>query len=467
MCGIVGIVGDMNHASVKAFKTMLFLDTIRGKDSTGIAAIPTAYGEDTDPLIVKALGTAEKFLDTKEVQSTLTYSKMGFIGHNRAATVGVKTAENAHPFRHEHITGVHNGTLEYGATDLLSPDKDFGTDSETIYWAIAHKGLEWTLARLHGAFALAWFDAKERTMNFIRNSERPFWTGFTENDRQMVFGSDKDLLNLAIRYGKMTPVAKWHEMDTGLHCSLKIPDSFTEFPFTLDHTKQVDYSKLIGSEPNVWGGWEKKWSSYGGSKFSSRTYKPPVVVGGTDTKETKTSRKKSKARAKIITKKWNQFNDWKHTRLEQPAYVQSLFLGLPKSSDGILAIEGQLDEMGAELSDMQWDSIEDNSVASTTKLITKMKQEVRLLDITELWNGVLEIDASIFPQLKEGVSSGYRDLTVGEYKNLLEESPCSGCGAYLDPKVDLPHTVLPIGENDETFLCSDCQQNELFSSYVR
>lgn len=175
MCGIVGRAGPLSIHDEKMFKTMLLLDYFRGQDSTGFAAIRESGRVEVlkvsdDPIILMQHRDFEYVLNGN--------TDAVWIGHNRATTVGATNRANAHPFTCEHITGVHNGTLERGSfTELANRlPEEYGTDSETIFAHMACYGIDDTISRMAGAWTLVWFDAITKTLNMIRNDERPLYT---------------------------------------------------------------------------------------------------------------------------------------------------------------------------------------------------------------------------------------------------------------------------------------------------
>jgi len=115
ICGIVGVVIKANNGLTKriedSFYNLLFVDTLRGDDSTGIIAVE----KDTTFHIMKEASEAAWFIPQAQ------YSKVGkgmwttgkaLIGHNRKGTMGKVEDENAHPFVvDDDFAMVHNGTL--------------------------------------------------------------------------------------------------------------------------------------------------------------------------------------------------------------------------------------------------------------------------------------------------------------------------------------------------------------------
>ena len=114
MCGLVAIISKNQHGFLfndgKLFEQMLYADALRGMDSTGIYGI-NKYG---NLKMVKAAKAAAEFIGTKTFQDFKNEIVNKFrvvVGHNRAATKGATTDDNAHPFIEDHICLVHNGTL--------------------------------------------------------------------------------------------------------------------------------------------------------------------------------------------------------------------------------------------------------------------------------------------------------------------------------------------------------------------
>lgn len=191
MCGIVGLLsndytGTSYLKKKRTFSQLLFADTLRGTDSTGVFAIPT--GLDPKPLIIKRAMAAPDFLDLKPVDTYLSQIEKFWasVGHNRAATRGKVNNQNAHPFNVGHITLVHNGSLV--TTHGLPEHEQFDVDSHAIAHTINKVGIENCSDMFNGAFALVWHDDRNNTINLFRNSERPLYfsktvaTGNTSGD---------------------------------------------------------------------------------------------------------------------------------------------------------------------------------------------------------------------------------------------------------------------------------------------
>lgn len=203
MCGIVGCIGNMGKPENKAFEELLFVDTLRGADSTGVISVN--YQDKASSF--KRAYPAQDFLSMKQAAS-LIFSGKVLIGHNRWATKGAVNHLNAHPFEHGDVIGVHNGTIRNQS--LLTDHKDFPVDSDNVFYSIDKLGIEKTIASLDGAYALVWYDKKEKKVNIIRNKERTLFYTFTDKSKQLFFASEEWMLygilgRNGIKHGKILP----------------------------------------------------------------------------------------------------------------------------------------------------------------------------------------------------------------------------------------------------------------------
>ncbi len=186
MCGLVGMIGNITSDLKKVFTDMLLIDTIRGPHSTGVMTVGEFGDKDID--IIKQVGTAFDLTDCKAYEEAMLCSKVCLMGHNRWATKGKITRNNAHPFECGNLIGAHNGTLRNQS--LLCDYKLFPVDSENIYHHMNIHGLEDTIKNLNGAFALTWWNKDEETINFIRNNERPLFFCYTKDRKTLLWASE-------------------------------------------------------------------------------------------------------------------------------------------------------------------------------------------------------------------------------------------------------------------------------------
>lgn len=182
MCGLVSILskrnGGFQYKEVEAWQEMLIFDQVRGEDSTGAL---TVLGN-SQVKSIKIGSHAQDLFRTNGWNPFISSARQTgrvLIGHNRKATKGSISSENAHPFNEGHIHLVHNGTLN-NHSELIERE----VDSNSIAAAFAKEEAEKVIEKLGGAFALIWYDRKKKKVFAVRNKERPLW--LFENDG--VFG---------------------------------------------------------------------------------------------------------------------------------------------------------------------------------------------------------------------------------------------------------------------------------------
>jgi predicted glutamine amidotransferase len=194
MCGLIGVaIADKNSwftsAKLGLFaETAALIGTTRGQDGTGIALVK----KPNEPAGVYKEGIPGwNFLDTRvwtSVKSNL-YGASALLLHTRKATTGTPRYSNTHPFSRGPVTLEHNGTLR-------AYPKRFDTDSEYLCEAIAKSAdVPTTLAGTDGAYALAWHDARNGTVNLARNSERPLVVMTSEKEGIVMWASEEWMLD--------------------------------------------------------------------------------------------------------------------------------------------------------------------------------------------------------------------------------------------------------------------------------
>lgn len=220
MCGIVATFGKIDHTIHTIFETMLSVGIVRGADSTGIAGIGDKIS------IVKDTIFPIELLRTKDYQENILKNRnICLIGHNRAATRGTISKNNAHPFKHKHITLVHNGTLLNQIDNKIKSD----TDSESICIGIATKGIDEVWKELNGAAAVVYFNENDNSINFITNGERPITWGYSKDLKTAFFASDSWMIRKPVEYNniKLSKDMIWK------------PENNELWTLTFDNKKQI------------------------------------------------------------------------------------------------------------------------------------------------------------------------------------------------------------------------------------
>jgi predicted glutamine amidotransferase len=192
MCGIVGVVGEIDYELTKAFTMMLQFDVVRGKDSTGIVCVD----KDGNVSSAKETWLPTDFIQHREVEDILkSTGKRVLIGHNRHATVGKVNKAGAHPFEFDNVIGVHNGTTpKYKFKDA----EKFNVDSEALYNHIDKEGIESMWGNMSGAASLAFYHKLTRRFHLLRNDERPMFVAFTKDNKSMLFASEPWMIQAVV-----------------------------------------------------------------------------------------------------------------------------------------------------------------------------------------------------------------------------------------------------------------------------
>lgn len=264
MCGIVFVGGTtLSATNIERFEQLLYADTFRGEHSTGVMSYFHPPAKEPEILIEKKAVPGDVFIRSgllekvKELKyptqyspNTMTSANPKFmVGHNRYATAGAVNDRNAHPFQHGPVTLVHNGSLV--DQSLLPEHKNFAVDSENICYSIATIGIEETIKKLHGAFTLVWHDARDNTLNFLRNDERPFhmlemssgdWYGASEEAMVMWIMTRK----------KYNPTIKRHfELEVGVQYVFDVSDR--SFKFKEERKHELPTFRSTYSYATTWG----------------------------------------------------------------------------------------------------------------------------------------------------------------------------------------------------------------------
>lgn len=197
MCGQFGIVTKSANFNADDFMTDAYVTSqLRGVDSSGIATINT----DKNTYYLHKLPVAGSFFVNDRVAkryiNQLTSPRVIGMGHVRAATSGIVSISNAHPFEIDDegsdiLVGTHNGTLTGWST--RRGGKHFDVDSEWALWRITIDGLE-AFKDFTGAYSFVWWTGADKdTLCMARNKERPMAIAFLK-EGGMAYASEPGML---------------------------------------------------------------------------------------------------------------------------------------------------------------------------------------------------------------------------------------------------------------------------------
>ena len=195
MCGIVGLISK-NQAGfwsshVDIFTDMLIMDQLRGMDGTGVFGV---Y-KNRQAFLTKAGTHASNFTalkDYAQFKERMLKSMTMVFGHNRKATVGDISSVNSHPFFEDNIIGIHNGFIGNASTF----DSKAAVDSQALFRGLNKGEPKDILSRVQGAYALVWYDKRDKTLRVARNAERPLYVADTDNF--MAFASEPWMIFAAL-----------------------------------------------------------------------------------------------------------------------------------------------------------------------------------------------------------------------------------------------------------------------------
>lgn len=200
MCGIWGVFSrnkmGLFAKEIEVAKTMMLLTQLRGADSTGVACV--TLKPNNPARVIKGLGgpnflmqQGKAWFDFEEI---ITRSGKALFGHGRSATVGSVLVKNAHPFKEKGMTFVHNGTIRSG----LELTKEVEVDSHALCISIEKQGIVKALEEVVGAWAFFLHDARDNSIMFGRNRERPLH--FFEHQQTVYFMSSKESLQFVLEH---------------------------------------------------------------------------------------------------------------------------------------------------------------------------------------------------------------------------------------------------------------------------
>lgn len=195
MCGLFGAKSNtyLSKLEKENFQKLAVYSSFRGWHSTGVAIGSWKKKKQIDISIKKGVLAPWNFFNTKEVDdAVMAHGKFLLLGHNRSATIGSVTHDNAHPYWEGPIVGAHNGTV-----NAFNPsDATKSTDSRELIKFLAENDIKETVKKAeYGAFALTWTDRRDGSFNMCRNDRRPLWVAADVGQGTMYWASTEAILN--------------------------------------------------------------------------------------------------------------------------------------------------------------------------------------------------------------------------------------------------------------------------------
>lgn len=259
-----------------AMKDLLYLDTLRGRDSTGLAVVD----RNRQSIIRKSTIPGHEFIEIPGNFERITSSgDQLWIGHNRFKTVGSLNRANAHPFEvcnddgQVELIGAHNGTLD-NKWELEKELADkYETDSEALMNLLVEANdVKEAIGMCRGAWSLTWWNAPNNTLHFLRNDQRPLCYAYTKDRKALIWASEAWMLIAAARRHGIDldendkGVACWSTLPNSLY-TLEIPQKRDEVLPNLKRKGGYD-----GCKPIPFQAAHKKWDWFGFQDDDSKRY---------------------------------------------------------------------------------------------------------------------------------------------------------------------------------------------------
>lgn len=232
MCGLCGAISTyLDPSEIAIVKELMVVSSLRGRYGSGVVAVPMKSSQSIR--MAWTPESASAFAYDEHFNKQLKQKCCVVAVHARLPTSGGMDVEDNHPIRSKdgtgHIIGMHNGTMKT-VNGVEVKDKEH--DSKLLFDAIEDVGPEVALRNSEGAYALVWVDTRDRTLNFLRNTDRPLFFAYNEDFNGTLFwASEAGALNYVLRRNTWAPDGK-----------LKIsqPPAYRLWKFSLENSGRVN-----------------------------------------------------------------------------------------------------------------------------------------------------------------------------------------------------------------------------------
>ena len=413
----------------KVFKDLLWFSAVRGMDSTGVGGVSRIVKDGTrDIRLAKETGPPWYLFDTKQFDKVMYGNNQVLMGHNRFKTTGEVNRKNAHPFLFEDILGAHNGTIDYQNKNRLERGGEFRTDSEAIFNNIQVHGIEDTIGRIEKseAYSLTWYDARDNTINFLRNEHRPLYFIYSKSMKSLYWASEYELLMPALwRQGiELVPKAVTTNPDT--HYSWVLPESSQSILPEPTRKKYKNHTFITTYQGSMWKNNKNNPNNMGAMGASFADYDGWGEMVGNDPYDT----------TEVITVVAEETAKEGHKATEG-------------SGDACLLPQDKKTGLMTRIRQAIADSSELSGIVSkvTETKLTSHEESFRKMKYEELRkNGLITDKLPLLYKNSDGSFIVHRDKDSGQYVSYRWEEARQEYARWLtkNPPLDMPFTIVDI-----------------------
>lgn len=232
---------------LEVFEDLLYVDGLRGFDSTGTFLI-NKYGNFS---WAKGAVAPYSFLRNpawKAMKDKAFQDGLFLFGHNRKATEGNINNINAHPFVEGNTILIHNGSL-LNWRSLMRHEKrekkQITVDSHLVTYLFEHENYLDVLKEIRGAFVFVWYNAQERKLRIAKNDERPLHFGRDLKSNLYYISSERGILNAIANRRLAVEVPKIEQFGDDLVHTYSIGKDFSWKYEGAEPFKEVKKSEVV------------------------------------------------------------------------------------------------------------------------------------------------------------------------------------------------------------------------------